>query len=255
MSTTPKYTVRFQSVDMLEREFGGVLCAPVYYAGRLVEPDSASAEIFDKDGTQIGGTYVATITECVPYITVPAGDLSGYTCREDTIIQWTITITDADQVPQTVTIHPRNMLYLVKCLPYPVVTDADMYRKHPDLCDYRETYQDQIDEAWIQLNSDLCNMGNRAHMILTPAQLREPHLLRALGNAFASFDQYIGTEENSYRMLAKDYAKKYHEAMDSLSIVYDTDDDGKIECDDEKVKARRSIYLTVPKNRWRRYGR
>jgi len=218
------YTARFQLPDLLERGRSNTITADIYLNGAAVTVTSGDVEIYDKNNTLVeSSSFVGSAT----YTFTPASTLTlGVGWR----IEWTLVISGGTYVF-------RNEAALVRNRLYPVITDADLFRRVSSLDPSNTTttlssvsdYQDYIDEAWNILNSKLIAMGNRPNLITTPSSLRESHLLLTLTLIFEDFSTRLSGGDSAgdqYSEAAMSYREQYADAWNGIRFEYDLDDDG-----------------------------
>lgn len=233
------YTARFLLPDLLERGRPNALSAPIYLDGALVECASGTISIFD-------GSNVARVS--AQAVTPDADGIATYSYTPDlglTLglgwrVEWDLILQGGDKA------YPRNEAALVRHRLYPVVTDADLYRRAGglqstagDAISTLTTYQPYRDEAWAVIQGRLLGRGNRPNLIMSPSALREPHVCLSLALIFADFSSRNSAE---YRETAADYREQYRAAWDALTFAYDEDDDG--QADGSKRRSGHPVIFT-----------
>jgi len=197
--------------------------APLYRDGALLAATAASAVFRGPGGEQLatGGSIVANVATWV----IPALTSADWVKSDHYYIDWEITAGG-------VTYASRQQAVVCRTPLYPVVTDADLTRRHRVLDDQfsgaittATNLQDYIDEAWTELMNRIYATGRRPQLVVSSSALREVHLYRSLEMVFA--DLATGdTDEGPYTRLYQEYARKAADAWGQVSWVYDTDDSG-----------------------------
>jgi hypothetical protein len=226
-------TVRTPSSLELTRAASNALTAPLYRDGAAVTATAVTASLVDGSGTAVatGGTLAAGVAT---WSLTPAATLTlgiGYR------VEWQITHAGGIVLHQTSAAIVRRALY-------PVITDADLYRREPLLNPAAPgylgpvgltTWQDYIDEAWTELLARIWSQGSRPALVMSPEVLRAPHLYLTLAIAM--------------RAMARDYdprAELYHglfeSAWSSLRWVYDSDDDGAPDDEGQRVAGSPTLW-------------
>lgn len=222
--TDQRYTVRLPLPDLIVRGRSHVLQAPVYLSGSLVTPDSATVSVYDATNAAVVDAAAATITGGVATYTIASGDLTSYSLGDGWRVEWVITL-DSGEI-----LTPRNDASLVRSGLWPVISDVDLARRVPGLSPSAAvqltratTYQDAIDEAWVEIQLRLIAKGNRPNLVMEPSALRSVHLYLAL--ALVMEDQELRSAP-VYEQRAQAYRDAYERAWAELSPRYDSDDDG-----------------------------
>lgn len=220
-----RHTVRFALPDLIVRGRDHIVYAPVYLDGAIVVPSSATAVVYDA-----AGTLVVTLTATVPatgltYATISAATTTSLTLGERWRIEWAITLSGGT------VLRPRNDAALVRAGLWPVITDADLYRRCGALdpsgsapITSQTHYQDQLDEAWTEINLALIAVGNRPNLIMEPSALRQAHLYLTLALIFEGLLQ--SRLDDAYRQQGQDYRRQYEAAWSAVSPRYDVTDAG-----------------------------
>ena len=228
-----RHTVRLPLPDFVVRDRAHTISAPVYLDGALVVPTSWSVAVYNASNTSVetgSGSGAASHT-------IGSGDLTAETLGSGWRVEWTITL------PDGTVLHPRNDAMLVRSGLWPVVTDADLYRREPSLdpggvapVTSRAGFQGYLDEAWTELQLRLIGLGRRPYLIMEPSALRQPHLYLALSLIFAGEASRLS---DAWEQKADRYNDLYSRAWDSLAPHYDEDDDGQAD------SRRKSLQPTV----------
>lgn len=220
----PAYTARFQLPDLIEQGRDNALRCPVYLSGGLAVPTAGIASIYDATGAAVTSAATATIAGSVAGYTVASATLATRTRGEGWRVEWALTMPDG-------VVHTfRNEAALVRRALYPVVTDADLFRRvssldpaGPSPITRASTQQDKIDEAWVQIQQKLLDKGNRPNLIMSPSALRSVHLAAALALVFEDLASRVNA---SYETRAKAYRDEARAAWAELRFLYDEGDDG-----------------------------
>lgn len=219
-----RYSVRLPLPDLIVRGRSHALYAPVYLDGELEVPSSATVTVYDATNTAVISAVAASITNGIATYTIGSGDLSSYAVGEGWRVEWAVTLSSGE------VLYPRNDAALVRNGLWPVVTDRDIARRVPGLSPTGRvpqtkavSYQDALDEAWLEIQLRLIARGNRPNLILEPSALRQPHLFLAI--ALVLEDQEIRSQP-VFEAKAQQYRAMYEQAWSELAPRYDTSDDG-----------------------------
>lgn len=223
MAAPVDYAPRFDSADLIQRGLTTLLRCPVYRDSQLAEPSMGTVSIYDDSSVAIVSAASVTITDKIATYSLAGATTAGLELARGWRIEWLLTMPDA--VAHTY----RNEAGLVRCVPFPVVSDQTLYRRVPALdpagpapLTRYGSYQGFIDEAWTMLRNRLDETGTRVELVVTPARLREPHLLAALMLIF----QDLASRNPAHQAAADSYAKQYEAAWARSSVELDTDEDG-----------------------------
>jgi hypothetical protein len=217
-----RYQARFETPEFLERGRNNPIKCPVHAgASALVAPASGTVSVFDASGAVVVDAQAVAIVGSQATYTVLSAALDDKPFGAGWRVEWALVIAGATHVF-------RNEALLCRRLLYPPVTEADLLRRHHDLGNLRESsrasYQDEIDEAWVEIQNAIVEQGNRPNLIMSPAALRRHMMTRTLGIIYRGF--HHGTGDVKYLEAARDYEKQAADAWDTISWVYDRDEDG-----------------------------
>lgn len=212
----PIYVVRWAGPELIERgreqtascpvQLGGAAVTPTDGSVRLLRPSGAVA--YEGDITLVGG---------VPTATLPT--LASEALGEGWRIVWLLTLGGV------VRSFSRDAA-LVRQLLYPVVSDADLIRRHSDLASLRPSgstsYRDQLEEAWADLLGRLRQKGSLPHLIMSAQDLRSVHMYMTLALIFRDFT-ITATADSKWSTLATYYDGAAADAFKALTFKYDPD--------------------------------
>ena len=243
-STTTHYTARLLMPDLLERARDNVISCPVYLNGSLVAPNAGTdkVSVYDADNVAVVDAAAITNTNAVATYTIPAATLPAtLSLGEGWRVAWSLTSIIASPF--------RNDAALVRERLFPVITDADLFRRVNRLnparkgCITKEThYQDYIDEAWAWIQLKLIEQGNRPNLISSPSAFREVHLNRTL---FLIFDN-LANHNNNYQAAADKFEEKADTAWGTMSFIYHEKDEEKAETPQRRKKGKPTVLLNSP---------
>lgn len=223
-ATSTFYTARFLLPDYIVRGQENVLSCPVYRDGALVTPASGTGTVYNSTNTVVHSQTVS-ITGGIASITIPALTLpSTLSLESGWRVEWALIIDGVS--------HPiKNKAHLVRSELYPVVTDADLFRRVSSLnpagsapISSLTDFQDYLDEAWVVIVGRISGQGPLPYLIMEPTALREPHLLLTLALIFEDFETRL-TEQ--YTEKAATYRERYEASFSTLKFEYDSDQDGR----------------------------
>lgn len=214
------YSARFLGPETIERARTQTLTCPVYWGGGLVAPSSGTVTIYDASGSAIVSAAAVTITSSVATYSLSSASIPAtLTLGDGWLVEWALTISGIVHTFRTDAALCYRRLY-------PVVTDADLLRRHTDLSALKPStetsYQDYLDEAWAQICARLVSQGRRPWLILSPSDLREAQMTRTLGLIFRDFASSMG--EGKYSQMADYYDQAYEQAWRNLNFRYAEDE-------------------------------
>lgn len=238
------YTLRVAGPELLERARDNVITAPIYRDGALVAPSSGTCAVLRPDGSQVAAPSV-TVVSSVARATVTAASLAGLAYEEGWTVEWVLSMPDG--VAHTLI----RSAALVRRRIYPVITDADLLRRHSDLATQKPasmaSFQDFIDEAWVELVHRLRAQGSLSHLVMEPDALRFAHLFKTLELIFRDWAVTASSDEK-WAALATDYGQRFADDWGRLQFRYDEDRTGKA---DEATKRAAQPPLFLSSNGWR----
>ena len=181
------YSARFMYSTLIERGRDNLIKCAAYRDGALAAPASGTVTVYDGSGGSVVSAAVS-ITASVAGYTVTDATTASLSLDDDWRVEWALLMPDG-------VVHTfRNDAALVRRALYPVVTDADLYRRVSSLdpsgntpLSSISTFQSSIDEAWTAIQHRLSQAGNRPNLVISPSALREAHLLLVLTMIFEDF--------------------------------------------------------------------
>jgi hypothetical protein len=226
------YTARFRAPDTIQRGTNQTIECPTYRLGVVATPTSGTVSVYKADQTAVVSAAVVTIApgSWAKY-TILAGVTSPLQLEEGWLIEWTLIMPDG--LPHTF----RQDAALVRRELAPVVTDADLIRRHSDLpqllASGSTTYQDYLDEAWATIMLRVIANGRRPYLVISPSAFRDVHLHYTLHLIFLDFQTSAG-DGGRWQALADYYRAAYTESYGQLSFVYDESDTNKVDATKRK---------------------
>lgn len=219
------YTARFLWPEFIERGRDNAITCPVYRFGALVAPASGTVTVTRADQTLVVNAAPVSIVGSVATYTIPAAVLAPLALEEGWLVTWSLVL---DGVART---YQRDGALVRRSL-FPVVTDADLLRRHSDLNALRapgvSSYQDYIDEAFAVVQNRLISGGRRPFLVLSPSALREVQLNLTLALIWTDYATSAG-DTSRYSDLATHYRQAYEDAWARLNFVYDEADENKVD--------------------------
>ena len=233
------YTARVDR-EYIERNRTQLLKCPVYRDGSLASPSSGTVTVYNEAGTKLVDGAAVTVSGSIAQYSLTAGTTTDEDLGEGWRVEWALVM------PDTITHTFRVPGALVRRRLYPVVTDADLIRRHADLSDLRpaslSSYQDYIDEAWGDIMERVVARGLLPYLVMDPRALRQAHMFHALELIFVDFSTSAG--DGRYLELAKIYRDRFNESWRELKFDYDQDNDGAADGDaGEKQAANPLVFL------------
>ena len=244
------YTARFVGREEIELGRDNLLKCPTFLAGAAAAPTQAGStvSIYDSSGTAVVSAAAVTVTSSVATRTITSATFDAV--AEGLRVEWSLVMPDG-------VVHVfRRSCAVVRRRLYPVVTDADLLRRHTDLSALRpsteSSYQDYLDEAWAEITERIYRLGRRPYLILEPDALRLVHLFLTLSLVFRDFGGSGGGDGDSkWARLADHYTAQFEAAWTGMTFAYDADNDGK---DGKGGKARvgmkPTLWLMGARNSW-----
>lgn len=233
-----KYAARLGS-EWLVRARSNVIKCPVYRDAALQAPSSGTVTIYDGSEDAVVDGASVTISGSVAQYTVTAGTLpSTMDLEAGWVFLWALAM------PDGVTHTFRTIGGLGRTALYPVVSDSILTDTRSSLTNLRpaskSTWQDYIDEAWLNITARLEQSGRRPHLVMEPGSLREVHTHRSLELIFRDLAINGGPQ---FLDLARDEAAAYQRAWGELRFTYDEDDDGFASSSRRKQPAASTVWL------------
>jgi hypothetical protein len=235
------YTVRWQLPTSIVRGQDTTITAPLYRDGALVAPTAGTVTVYDRAGAAVASPSVSIVSS-VATATVTGATTATLEPEDGWRVEWSLTVTgEPDDV------LARNDAGLNRRDLYPVVTDADLFRRASSLdpsggnpLTARADFQDYIDEAWISLMLRVIEAGNRPNLIMTPSSLREAHLALTLALIFEDFATRLN---EAFSERADGYRRQYESAYRRLNFRYDTHDTGEQDTEEGRRSATPTLWL------------
>lgn len=223
-STTSFVAARLLLPDYLVQGQDTTISCPLYQSGSIVEVDSGTVSVYDASNTAVVDGVSATIDgNGVASYTVLGSLTATKTRGMGWRVEWSLTVDGSTTVY-------RNSAGLMKSRLFPVVTDADLYRRESALDPNGDapvsaltTFQDKLDEAFVTLEGKLAGKGNLPHLVMEPTALREPLLFLTLHLIFQDFRTRLN---ETWKEKADDYRDQFKASWDGLAFEYDSTDSG-----------------------------
>ena len=218
MSSDPIYSARFAGPELLQQDRSNSLTCPLYRENALVAPSAGgTCAIYRADGTLVESGVFTVVASVATYTT---SSLASEPRGEDWRVEWTLTVSG-------ISLTFDRMAALCRRRLFPVVTDADLVRKHSDIGDLRPSnltsYQDKIDGEWEELLHDIRQKGSIPHLVMAPEDLKFVLLYRVLAAIYSDFN---ASNNPTWMKRADDYRALADKAFKELSFKYDTSDSG-----------------------------
>lgn len=227
MPSPVQYSTRFDSLELLQRGRTTTLQCRVYRAGALVTPTASGStfSLLDEDGEPIVDDVPVTVSQGVASYSVAAATTEDLALGEDYLARWILVMPDGT----THTFEAR--VALCRCVPAVPITEAALFARAPALdprgpgaISARRDYASTIDDCWSQLRELLLERGQRAELVVTSAELREPLLLLCLAHVFEGLAPLAA--DSTYADRAAEYRSRFAAVWSQTTFRYDPDDDG-----------------------------
>lgn len=241
-STETLYSARFELPELFELGRNQVIMCRVYRSGALVAPTEAGSTvtIYNASNTAVVSAAAVTVSGSVARYTALAAAL-GTTPGEGWQVEWSLVM------PDGVTHVFRTDAALVRRRLYPVITEADLYRRVSGLdgsqaaaITSQTAWADKIDEAWVTIQQMLIRAGNRPNLVTSPSSFREAHLELTLALIFEDFASRLN---EAYGSRATAHRENFRRAWSELRFLYDADDSGQADSASSRKAAPRSVWL------------
>ena len=243
------YQPRLFLPDLIERGRNNTLTCPVYRDGALAAPTSGTVSIYNAANEAVVSAQAVTVAGSIATYALSSATLSGRALGDSWRVEWALLMPDG-------VVHPfKNAAALVRHRLYPVVTDLDLYARHPDLnpangatvAESGDNYQGWIEEAWRTIQQRLINAGNRPNLVMEPSAFREVLLHMTLALVFDHYSTSTG--QGKWAALATKNDDKAEKAWDRLNFTYDADDDG--QADSNRRRSARPVTFLGGASGWR----
>tara|TARA_Y100000310_G_scaffold290310_1_gene317392 strand:+ start:6290 stop:7021 length:732 start_codon:yes stop_codon:yes gene_type:complete len=240
--TDARYSFRFQGPEMVEQGRNNLIQCPAYIDGALAEPVSGTITIWNSAGQEVVTAGVVVVTATIATYNLTTVILAAEELSEGWVFEWSLLM------PDGIVHTARNDGANVRCRLYPDITDADIFRREsaldPDngatitsLADF----QDYIDEADVEVQLRLRELGNRPNLIVSSSALRQTWLFLVLSLIFEDLSSRLN---EAYSRKAEHYRAAYERAFNSANFLYDTDDDGTPDDPTDRKAARPTVWLS-----------
>lgn len=226
-------TVQLEAPYLLVRGQDTVITAALHQDGGAVLVSTATASLYDHQGTLVG-TY-ADLSTRAPSVTIPAADVPATVdYSEAWRVEW-----DLDGA------KAYGAAYVVRRAWLPAVTDVDLYRRQPALdpsgvspVSSRTDYESERTEAGHIVRDRLMQSARRPWEFFEPHALREPLVLLSLALIFEGF----AIRDPAHFTTADRYRAQFEHAIGSVISTYDEDQDGERDSP-ERVSATGPVWL------------
>ena len=221
---TTFYSARFALPDLIVRGRDSHAVLEVYQHGARHSLSSVTATVYRADGTVFAEpTPVLSDGNKIATVTITGASTSSESLGDGWRISYVATV-------EGEVYEFSNEAMLVRAALYPVLTDADLYKRVSSLDPEGTTpitsladFQTFRDEAWIEISQRLIQEGNRPALILSGSALRGPHLELTLAMIFEDLSTRLN---EAYEARAQQYRRQYEHTWRRLTFRYDSDEDG-----------------------------
>lgn len=221
------YTTRRPLPYLVEVGTETVLDCPVYLDGALVTPVDGTISIYDEDGEAVVDAAPIVVASSVATYTLAAALTSARAPSGGWRVEWALEIAGELDV-----VRWREEGYLVRRRLRPVISDLDVAARMPVL-DTRSagrltvaaSYQVAIEEADIQVQSRLLEMGRRPWLVVSPSALRETWLTLTIATILDGL-AVAASGDDAYIERAEEWRRRYEAAFARARTAFDWADDG-----------------------------
>lgn len=237
------YSARFELPELIEQGRDNALVCRIYRGPGLVTPTQSGSTItiYNASNTAIISAAAITVSSSVARYTLLSSAISSQSRGTGWRVEWSLVM------PDGVTHVFRNDAALVLRRLYPVVTEADLYRRLSSLdpsgdspVHSQANFIDKLDEVMISIEQRLLGEENRPNLVLSPSAFREVELELWIALILEDFQTRL---TDAYRDLAQDARNRYEAAWSRLRWVEDSSgDDGQVD-NSTRRPARRSVWL------------
>jgi hypothetical protein len=238
----------------LEREKTQTITLALYDGASAAPPASGTVTVYDAAGTSVAaGVAVPTLTGVSFEVTsaqLPASLAFSTAWR----VAWVLVYA----TPETVKI--TQQCHLVRSSVYAVVTQVDLYERHPELARLlpidpatgvqQTSWATQIEAAFVEIQQRLLLDAKRANLILNSWSLAPLHLSLALGRIFRLLGTGLPGPGGKYDTESQKYLAEYETAWGQLRSDYDYDETGTISEGEENVAGEAVVYLSATPAAW-----
>jgi len=220
-----RHTIRWAIPHSIVYGQSTTIEAPVYLSGSLVAPTSGALTAYNGADTKILDAVAVTVASSIATYTIPAATVADEEIGDGWRFVWALTLATGD------VLVAENDGALVKRALYNVVTDADIMRGRSALdpastscITNLTTYQDEIDEAWVEVEGRLYEDGRRPEWIRSPSSLRKTTLSLTLATIYEDLANRGG--DLSFEAEAARWRERYEAAYTAAKSLMDRDGDG-----------------------------
>lgn len=248
-SSETLYSFAVTTPDYIQRERTQLLKMPAYYQGALATPASGTFTLKDPNGTAYVSAAAVTVTAQIATYsllntTIPASTILG----DGWIEEWALVMPDGTTrtARRTAAIALREL--------FPTVSLSDARALQTNVGDVLQnaqdpTGQDKLAFAWGMLLRKVQAKGNKPYKILNHESLHEPLVYAWLW--LINRDARASVGDGTFRELAQEYKDAFEMAWKDTQLVYDTEEDGLAEADQQTKTAETPTFLSSPKaSRW-----
>lgn len=231
-----QYTARFDHAELVQRGRTEVLVCRTYRDGDPAPPTQAGSTvtILDGDNDEVVSSAAVVVTDGVATYTLAGATTAALDYSGRWRVRWALVMPDGN------THTFENEASLCRVVPSPVITDASLFARAPLLnpehaghITKQVHYQEQIDEAWIEIVNRLVEAELHVEQILTPSRLRAVHLALTLAIIYETLGPDHSTTAATFR-------QQYDAAWGRLAPGVDDDQDGVV---DQNKPARPPVWV------------
>lgn len=217
------------------------LTQEVHNGSTVVTPDSATFELVDGAGTSLASGAATIGADGIAYFDLSAAATASAELGDDYLEHWEFTIgSDVYGFRRDAAIVLREL--------FPVITDTDVLRGHPELADIRDedrtSWEEPRAEAWYEILAWLQQTGRRPWLIMSSRVLRDLHLFLTRHIVYRGLSSTPRGDQGAFPQTRDYYWQRYEAARDSLKLeAYDVRETGNMDDAAEDVPAKGNIWL------------
>lgn len=242
MAPRVEYQVRWLRPAYLERARDSYLSVELYTAGTITAPASGTISIYNASDTKVvDGATLTDLTATRANYTLTAATVATESFGAGWRVEWSLVM------PDGYTHLERQDAALVRVRLAPTIAPPDILARRKNLVSSGFTTEaklaDSIEEAFRTMCLRLEQSGRKPALIINPSGTRMYLLYVTLADVCGDLAG-TGDPDNKWNSLARDYEDRAEHEWSTMSLLYDSDDDGSADGSD-RVGMTASVWLTA----------